>query len=139
MGTNFATVGLGGVIGNYIGYFNYGSGLMAGQVGPATNLLFSPTASAQIISVNTDNSGTTTDVNSLKILNPTTFSGIYIGPGNTLRLGQFGGILAQEGAAAPTLTFGGVNNAVQSNNGASGSQDVRILTRRRRAEYTRRN
>ncbi len=128
MGTNFATVGPGGVITNYNGYFNYGSGFMAGQVGPATNLLFSPIASAQILPVNTDNSGTTTDVNSIKILNPTTYSGIYVGPGNTLRLGQYGGILAQEGAAAPTLTFGGVNSSVQSGNGLAGSQDIGILT-----------
>ncbi|HEV2328059.1 MAG TPA: autotransporter-associated beta strand repeat-containing protein, partial [Verrucomicrobiae bacterium] len=128
MGTNFATVGPGGVITNYYGYFNYSSGFMAGQVGPGTNLFFSPSASAQVAPVNTDNSGTTTDVNSIKILSPVTYSGIYIGPGNTLRLGQYGGILAQEGAAAPVLTLGGVNGSVQSGNGATGSQDVGTLT-----------
>jgi fibronectin-binding autotransporter adhesin len=128
MGTNYATVDVSGNITNYNGYLNYSSGNLAGQVGPATNLLFSPTASAQVITVDSDNAGTTTDVNSFKIYNPFTFSGIYIGPGNTVRLGQYGGILAQEGAAAPVVTFGGVNNSVQSGNGASGSQDVGILT-----------
>ena len=128
LGTNFAAVDTSGNITNYSGYLTYGSGNLAGQVGPATNLLFSPTASAQVITVDADNAGTTSDVNAIKIYNPVTFSGIYLGPGNTLRLGQYGGILAQEGAAAPVITLGGLNNGVQSGNGTSGSQDIGILT-----------
>jgi fibronectin-binding autotransporter adhesin len=128
LGTNFATVDASGNITNYNGYLNYSSGLLAGQVGPATNVLFSPTAAAQVITANNDNSGLTTDINSIKIYNPFTYSGIYIGPGNTLRLGKFGGILAQETAAAPVVTFGGNTSSVQSGNGNSGSQDIGILT-----------
>ncbi|HEY1788044.1 MAG TPA: autotransporter-associated beta strand repeat-containing protein [Verrucomicrobiae bacterium] len=128
MGTNFATVGPNGVITNYNGYFNYSSGLLAGQVGPGTNVLFGPTASPQVVSVNTDNSGLTTDLNSMKFLSPWTNSSIYIGPGNTLRLGQYGGILAQEGATIPTLFFGGINNTLQSGSGTTNSQDIGTLT-----------
>jgi autotransporter-associated beta strand protein len=132
MGTNFATVGPGGVITNYNGYLIYSSGLLAGQVGPATNIFFPATATPQVYTVNTDNSAQTTDLNAMKISDPpSTNSGIYIGPGNTLRLGQYGGILAQEDAAAPTLFFGGTNNSPQTGNkgqGSVGAQDVGTLT-----------
>jgi fibronectin-binding autotransporter adhesin len=129
LGTNYATVGPGGVITNYNGYFIYSSGLLAGQVGPGTNILFPQTASPQVVSVNTDNSGLTTDLNSIKFQSPWTNSSIYIGPGNTLRLGQFGGILAQEGATIPTLFIGGTNSStLQSGSGAAGSQDIGTLT-----------
>lgn len=129
MGTNYATVNASGNIVNFTNYLLYASGLLNGQVSPMTNLLFNPPAGiSQVMSVAADNSGATVDVNAIKMYTTNTYSGIYIGPGNVLRLGRFGGILAQETGQAPVLTLGGVNNSVQSGNGTSGAQNIGTLT-----------
>jgi len=129
-GTNFATVGAGGVITNYNGYFNWSSGNLAGQVSASANVLLN-SSTAVVIPVATDNSSTTVDVNAIKILNPpeTPYSGIFIGTNNILRLGQYGGILVQEGSASGDtqgVTIGGPNTTAQTGNGAS--QDYGTLT-----------
>ncbi len=129
MGTNFACVDTSGNLINFTNYLLYSGGDLEGQVSDVTNLLFNPPAGvSEVMTVNTDNAGTTTDVNAIKQLTTNTYSGIYIGPGNTLRLGQYGGILAQETGQAPVITLGGVNNSVQTGNGTSGAQDIGILT-----------
>jgi autotransporter-associated beta strand protein len=127
-GTNFAAVD---ATGNIINYTNFtvwpSSGNLNGLVTASSNLLITNAGVAAVARVDNDNAGTTTDVNAIKFLNPITFDGIYIGPGNTLRLGRFGGVLKQDNST-PVITVGGVNANVQSGNGTSGSQGVGTLT-----------
>jgi fibronectin-binding autotransporter adhesin len=130
-GTNYAAVDGSGNIVNFNNYFLWSSGNLAGQVTVATNLLFKP-STPSVITVDNDNAGTVTTVNTLKLLPPETgttahYYGIYIGPGNTLRLGQYGGILKDD-FSEDVITIGGADSSVQTGSGETGSGDIGTIT-----------
>lgn len=130
-GTNYATADASGTIVNFANYFTWAAGNLNGQVTIASNLLFHP-SSPSVITVDNDNAESTTEVNTIKLMAPETgttahYYGLYIGPGNTLRLGQYGGILKND-FSEDVITIGGANNSVQTGNGATGSGDIGTIT-----------
>jgi autotransporter-associated beta strand protein len=131
-GTNFATVDTSGDIVNYTGYTNYSFGgtlnsQILGSIGP--NFTINDPSSAQVATVNNNNAGTTTDVNAVKWLTSSAgFDGIFIGAGNTLRLGKYGGIIRNGPTSGNAMFIGGVDNSLQSGTGVIGSQNIGTLT-----------
>lgn len=129
--TNFAAVdGSGNIIG-FANYLTWSSGNLQGQVTTASNLLWQP-ASSSVITVDSANANSLTEVNTINLSMPETgttahYYGVYIGQGNTLRLGQYGGFLKTD-RSEDVITIGGVDNSVQSGNGTSGSGDIGTLT-----------
>ncbi len=132
-GTNFAAVDASGNIVNFTGYTNVTSAAtlnsqISGSPAPP-NVSINDTASATVVTVDSAGTGSISDVNAI---NWTTssggFDGIFIGTNNTLRLGQYGGIIRDGPSTANAVYIGGPNNTIQSGNGASGSQNVGTLT-----------
>jgi autotransporter-associated beta strand protein len=131
VGTNFAAVDGSGNIVNYNGYSNItASSTVASQVGGAqANISINDTAGATVVNILSDNAGATVDVNAVKW---TTFSGgfdsISIGQGNTLRLGQFGGIIRNGPSTGNAVYIGGPNSTPQSGSGTTGYGNIGTLT-----------
>ncbi len=131
-GTNFASVDISGNIVNFTGYTNYSFGgtlisQLLGSVEP--NFTINDPSAAQVATVDNNNAGTTTDVNAVNWLTSSGgFDGIFIGQGNTLRLGQYGGIIRNGPSTGNAVYIGGVNNTLQTGNGVAGSQGVGTLT-----------
>ncbi len=133
-GTNFATVNASSDIVNFTGYTNVtaGGGTLNSQIAgsPAPpNVAINDASSATVVTVDNSGAGSTSDVNAI---NWTTYSGgfdgIYIGSGNTLRLGQYGGIIRNGPSTGNAVYIGGSNNSLQSGNGISGAGDIGTLT-----------
>ena len=131
-GTNFATVDTSGDIVNYTGYTNYSfggtlNGQILGSVEP--NFLIDASSGSPVATVDNNNAGTTTYINAIKWMTGSSgFGGIFIGAGNTLRLGRYGGIIRQGPSTANSYYVGGIDNSVQSGTGATGSGDIGTLT-----------
>ena len=142
-GTNFATVNGSGDIVAYTGYTDYGTavtgdtgGLIAagtplqGNVTASTNLRINANGSAVNTVVNTDGANTTTDLNTISLINSTA-SGVTvnIGTGNTLRFGTYGGFFRQDIGSNATIYIGGTAaGGNQSGNGSNGAQDIGTIT-----------
>ncbi len=132
VGTNYATVNLGGNIVNFTGYTNYSfsgtlNSQLLGSVEP--NFLLNASSGSLVATVDNNNAGTTTDVNAINWQTYSGgFNGIFIGAGNTLRLGQYGGIIRNGPSTGNAVYVGGVNNSKQSGSGTTGSQDIGTLT-----------
>ncbi|MBU6410916.1 MAG: autotransporter-associated beta strand repeat-containing protein, partial [Verrucomicrobia bacterium] len=133
-GTNFAAADAGGNIVNFAGYSNVtaSAGTLSSQItgSPAPpNVSLNDTAASTVVNVDADNAATTTDVNAIKW---TTYSdgydGISIGAGNTLRLGQFGGIIRNGPSTSHAVYIGGPNSTTQSGSGTTGDADIGTLT-----------
>ncbi|MBU6409030.1 MAG: hypothetical protein KGR98_01455, partial [Verrucomicrobia bacterium] len=127
--TNYAAVNASGDIVNYTNWFvaTNTSTLAQQLVGmPETNIYFDG-ASANVLTVTNDNSGVTVDVNTITMSGTANGPGIFVGTNNTLRLGQFGGILLNS-VGNNTYFIGGTNAAAQTGSGTHGSQDYGILT-----------
>ena len=129
-GTNFAAVDGSGNIVNYTGYSNVtASSTVASQIAGSlgANIAINDTAAAAVVNIATDNAGTTTDLNAIKWTTSSGgFDSISIGTGNTLRLGQFGGIIRNGPTTANAVYIGGVNSTLQSGNGTG--QGIGTLT-----------
>ena len=129
-GNAYATLDANGNITPYTGYLKVtGTSTLTGMAGvsAASNVQIVG-GSSYVVSTGSGTAGTV-DLNTVSFNNSTTFDGLFIGAGNTLRLGQFGGIMKQDiTTSGQVLTIGGGTNAVQSGNGAAGSQDVGTLT-----------
>jgi autotransporter-associated beta strand protein len=130
-GTDWATVDGSNHIVAYTGYSDYAArigsdtgpiipaGNLHGNVNGNTNLKFVGTPVATVI-VDADNAGTLTDMNTVAINGSVTNTRLQVGAGNTLRLGQYGGVFKQDTTSGQTMYIG---------NGTTGStQDVGILT-----------
>ncbi len=156
MGNNYATVNGSGQIVPYIGYTDYQSrvtntvtnvqdtgpiipsGALHPNVSATTNLKFDAnTVSADTTPIMVDansspGNGSTTNINTISF-NSKSLSTLAIGVGNTLRLGQYGGIFKQDmNNANNAHLFIGGDGTVQSGNGVQTSllstQDEGILT-----------
>jgi fibronectin-binding autotransporter adhesin len=134
IGTNFAAVDVNGHLVNFTGYSNVtaAAGTVAGQIAgsPAPpNISINDSAAASVVNIDTDNAGTTTDINAIKW---TTYSGgfdgLSIGVGNTLRLGRFGGIIRNGPSTGNAVYIGGPNSTSQSGSGTSGYAGIGTLT-----------
>ena len=132
-GTNFASVDGSGNIVNYTGYSNVtSSSTVASQIAGSSqpNISINDTAAASVVSIDNDLNDSTTDINAIKW---TTFSGgadvISIGQGNTLRLGQFGGIIRNGPTTSSSTFVGGPNSQGQgTGTGTSGYANIGTLT-----------
>ncbi len=131
-GTNFAAVDGSGNIINYTGLLTVNSAsTIASQIAanPEANITINDTAAATVVNTAIDNANSTVDVNALKW---TTFSGgfdgVSIGQGNTLRLGQFGGIIRNGPSTADAVYVGGPNTTAQTGNGTTGFANIGTLT-----------
>src|SRR6185437_12930889 len=131
-GTNFAAVDGSGNIINYTGYSNVtASSTVAAQVTGSTdpNIAINDAAGASVVNIASDNAGTTNDINAIQW---TTYSsgldGISIGAGNTLRLGQYGGIIRNGPSTSGAVFIGGPNSTAQSGNGTTGNGGIGTLT-----------
>ena len=93
-GSDWATVNASGQIVAYTGYTPYTSGTLNGSVSAATNLQVVQGATAAVVPTDTDSANRTTDINTIAFKNTANVVGtnLYIGNGNTLRLGKVGGI-----------------------------------------------
>lgn len=132
-GTNFAAVDASGNIVNFNGYSNVtsSSGTLVSQVAPGSeaNVSINDTAGATVVNVAVDNVFSTVDVNAVKWTTAANgFDGISIGDGNTLRLGQFGGIIRNGPSTGNAVYIGGPNNAAQTSSGTTGFADIGTLT-----------
>ena len=151
MGTTWATVDANGKIVGYTGYTDYGArvgtdtgpiistGNLRPNVSANTNLKFDATAvNAAVTPImvdanSTPGGGSTTNINTIAF-NSQSFATLSIGTGNTLRLGQYGGIFKQDlSANNNSLLYIGGTGGVQSANGleaGSGlsTQDIGTLT-----------
>lgn len=132
LGTNYAAVDGSGNIVNFTGYSNVtASSTVVSQVasGSEPNIAINDTAAATVVNIAGDNAGSTVDINAIKW---TTFSGgfdsISIGAGNTLRLGQYGGIIRNGPSTANAVYIGGPNTTVQGGSGTTGNGDIGTLT-----------
>lgn len=132
-GTNYAAVDGSGNIVNYTGYSNVtSSSTVASQTAgsPAPpNIAINDVGGATVVNIASDNAGTTNDYNAIKW---TTYSGgfdsISIGTGNTLRLGQFGGIIRNGPSTGNAVYIGGPNSTAQTGSGTTGYGDIGTLT-----------
>jgi|GEM_PF-832347 len=121
-GTNFASVDANGNIIPFTAYTNAaspGGFLHANYNNPTNNLLIDNTAGDVV--VDSDLSGTTTDVNTINVTKSTGFT-IQPGVNNTLRLGRVGAIFKSDNTGGITWAIG------QSTGGGNGVQGVGTLT-----------
>ncbi len=130
-GTNYAAVDGSGNIVNYTGYSNVtASSAVASQIAgsPAPpNISANNTAGTAVLNIASDNAGTTIDLNAIKwTTSAGGFDSMSIGTGNTLRLGQFGGIIRNGASTANAVYIGGVNSTAQTGNGTA--QGIGTLT-----------
>jgi autotransporter-associated beta strand protein len=145
MGTNYATVNGSGNIVAYTGYTDYGTAVagdtggliptgtaLNGNVTSSTNLRINANSTIINAFVNTDNAGTTTDLNTLSFVNSvngTPGTTVSVGAGNTLRFGVYGGIFRQDIASNATIYIGGLQaGGNQTGNGSTGSQGIGTIT-----------
>jgi fibronectin-binding autotransporter adhesin len=131
-GTNFAAVDGSGNIVNFTGYSNVtAASTVAGQVAGSTdpNITINDTAGASVVNIAADNAGTTVDLNAIKWTTASGgFDGISIGAGNTLRLGQFGGIIRNGASTGNAVYIGGPNSTAQTGSGTTGNAGIGTLT-----------
>lgn len=132
LGTNFATVDGSGNIVNFAGYSNVTAAStvasqVAGSVQP--NIAINDTAGATVVNIASDNAGTVNDINAIKWTTSSGgFDSISIGTGNTLRLGQYGGIIRNGASTGNAVYIGGPNSTAQSGSGTTGVANVGTLT-----------
>jgi len=131
-GTNFAAVDGSGNVVNFTGFSNVtASGTVASQVAGSSDptIAINDTAGATVVNIATDNAGTTNDINAIKWTTASGgFDGISIGAGNTLRLGQFGGIIRNGASTGNAVYIGGPNSAAQTGSGTTGNGNIGTLT-----------
>jgi autotransporter-associated beta strand protein len=132
LGTNYAAVDGSGNIVNFSGYSNVtASSTVASQVAGSTepNVAINDTSAASVVNIATDNAGTTSDLNAIRWTTSSGgFDSISIGAGNTLRLGQFGGIIRNGASTANAVYIGGPNSTPQAGSGTSGVGGIGTLT-----------
>lgn len=132
-GTNFAAVDGSGNIVNFAGYSNVTASAtlnsqIAGSPAPP-NVSINDAAGATVVSVDNNGGNSISDVNAVKWTTSSGgFDGIFIGSGNTLRLGQYGGIIRNGPSTGNAVYIGGINNSAQSGSGTTGSGDIGTLT-----------
>jgi fibronectin-binding autotransporter adhesin len=127
-GTDWATTS-GGAIVPFTSFLVVTNSSTLNKVVTSTsNIQINGTNTADIVA-DIDNADSTTNLNSIEYINvPGTGGTVSIGSGNTLRLGQVGGIL-KPGTSTNTIYIGGTSaGGAQSGNGSIGSQNIGTLT-----------
>jgi autotransporter-associated beta strand protein len=135
----FATLDASGDVLPYDGYTTYTlandtASVMLASAGFANKNVRVVGTSHTAISVQVDapGAGSTTELNTVSFrgANAASSAGdtLYIGAGNTLRLGKYGAIFSQETFNSFNAYVGGTGDVVQFSNGTAGSQDVGTLT-----------
>ena len=109
-----------------------GSG-SAGAIGASSNVQLKFSGSSYSVATGSGQANNTLDVNTISYIGTSgasVFGSVFIGAGNTLRLGQYGAIMRQDNNTNGTVFVIGNNdtNTTTINNAESGSQDVGTLT-----------
>ena len=115
----------------YTGYTAYTSGNLNGVVSASNNLQVTAGATAVVVPVDAAGANHVTDINTIAFKNTAALVGnnLFIGAGNTLRLGKFGGIMRQDVSTnGATIMIGGATPAIQAGNGTTGGANIGVLT-----------